>query len=481
MSTPPVYWHQGMFLRPHHFQAGDRYAADQLRRAGKFDVHYNWGVRFIKINPDALKNFRFEVDRLAARLLDGTLVVAESGTDLALDPLELKREMEQLVPGKTVDILLAVPKLKLGGANAGKPGELSVRFHVNAAHEPIEDENDGKTPCLLDTRRLNVRLMTTMDDTTGYEVIPIARIERSVKASGEPQIHEPYIPPVLACDGWEPLGTGVVGSVFNRVAGLAKQLAKTVKEQSIRFDSNNPEQRKIFERLRTLNEASAAFGVVAQADGVHPFLGYLELCRLVGKLAVFGKSATLPELPVYDHDDLGRCFYTVKRYLDDLLTEDFNQGYELRAFVGEGLKMRVKIDPDWLAPACQVLVGVESVLSTTDCVRLLTGRLNMKIGAQERVDTIFRDGLRGLDFVHDHKPPLVLPTSQSLTYFRVNRDVSKDEWFHINQTYNLAIRLNQSLIVGAMDGRHEVAIQADGKTTNLKFTLYVVLPSAQGS
>jgi len=481
MSTPPVYWHQGMFLRPHHFQAGDRYWADQLRRANKFDVHYNWGSRVVKINPDALKNFRFEIDRLAARLRDGTLVYAERGTDLALEPLELKGEMDKLSSGETLDVLLAVPMLQLGRANAGKAEDSSVRFHIDPAHEPIEDENDGKTPCLLDTRRLNVRLMTTRMDTTGYEAVPIARLERSVKASGEPQLHEWYIPPLLACDGWEALGQGVIGSVFNRVAGLAKQLARTVKDQNIRFDSNNPEQRKIFERLRALNESCAAFGVIAQADGIHPITAYLELCRLVGKLAVFGKSATLPELPVYDHDDLGHCFYKVKQFLDDLLTEDFNQGYELRAFVGDGLKMKVKIDPDWLAPACQVLVGVESVLSTTDCVRLLTGRLNMKIGAQERVDTIFRDGLRGLDFVHDHKPPPVLPASASLTYFRVNRDVSKDEWFHIQQTYNLAIRLNQSLIVGSMDGRQEVAIQADGKTTNLKFTLYVVLPAAQGS
>jgi type VI secretion system protein ImpJ len=477
MSTPPVYWHQGMFLRPHHFQAAERYFADQIRRSGKFDVHHNWGARIVQIDPAGLKNFRFEVERLAARMRDGTLVLVEKGTDHSLDPLDLKPAMEELGPGQTVDVLLAVPLLQLGRPNAGRPEDPSTRYHVDPAREPVEDENDGKTPCLVDHRRLNVRLFTSLQDTTGYDILPIVRLERSVKATGEPQIHEPYIPPVLACDGWAPLGVGVIGQVYNRVGGLVKQLSRTVKDQNIRFDSNNPDHRKMFERLRALNEGWAAFGVIANADGVHPFLGYLELCRLVGKLSVFGKSATLPDLPVYDHDDLGRCFFTVKRHLDDLLTEDFNLGYEVRPFVGEGLKMRVKIEPTWLAPACQVLVGVDSDLSATDCARLLSGKLNMKIGALERVDVIFKDGLRGVDFVHDHKPPSVLPAGP--TYFRINRDSSKDEWWHVNQSYNLAIRLNQTLILGSLDGKQAVTIQADGKTATLGFTLYVVLPAAQ--
>jgi type VI secretion system protein ImpJ len=486
MSTPPVYWHQGMFLRPHHFQAAERYWADQLRRSAKFDVHHDWGLRTVAIDLGALRNYRFEVDRLEARLRDGTLVRAEKGTDTELAPLDLKAVMEGLGPGQTVDVLLAVPQLQVGRPNAGGPGDPGVRFHVDAAREPVPDENTGQYPSLVETRRLNARLLTADQNTSGFETVPVARVERSSQVAAPPQIHPWYIPPVLACDGWPPLYEEVIGEVYNRVGGLVKQLAKQVRDQNIRFDSNAPEQRKIFERLRTLNEGYAAFGVIARAAGAHPFDGYLELCRLAGKLAVFGKNATLPDdLPAYDHDDLGRCFFTVKRYIDDLLTQDFSQGYEMRPFVGDGLRMRVQIEPAWLAPACHVLVGVESALNADDCAKLLTGRLNMKIGALERVDEIFRVGQKGLDFVHDHKPPPVLPgtagSGANLTYFRLNQTASREEWNAVAQTYNLAIRLNQTLLVGSMDGRSDVTIQAGGKTANMRFTLYVVLPSAQAS
>ena len=80
MSEPAVNWHEGMFLRPHHFQAAGRYLNDQLRQSGRWDVHYNWGLRAIDIDADALHNYQFVVHRLEARLRDGTIIrIPEDG------------------------------------------------------------------------------------------------------------------------------------------------------------------------------------------------------------------------------------------------------------------------------------------------------------------------------------------------------------------------------------------------------------------
>jgi len=68
MRTLPVHWHEGMFLRPHHFQAADRYWADQVRQGSRWDLNYNWGIRRIDIDLPALKNYRFVVNQLQARL-----------------------------------------------------------------------------------------------------------------------------------------------------------------------------------------------------------------------------------------------------------------------------------------------------------------------------------------------------------------------------------------------------------------------------
>ena len=34
MAKRPVHWSEGMFLKPHHFQASDRYARERLQGVG---------------------------------------------------------------------------------------------------------------------------------------------------------------------------------------------------------------------------------------------------------------------------------------------------------------------------------------------------------------------------------------------------------------------------------------------------------------
>lgn len=482
MSVPAVHWHEGMFLRPHHFQAADRYWADQVRANGRFDVHYNWGVRAIDIDPDALKNYRFEVHRLEARLRDGTVVAADR--DHPIPGLDLRPAFERLPLGDRLDIVLGVPVVQLGRENAAAAaGGGAVRYAIDAPREPVPDENTGQNPRLVQYRRLTPRLYTAGSaEADGQEVLTVARLERSVQVAAPPQLAPDYIPPALACDAWPALGDGVIGQVYNQVGTLVKQLAQRAESQQLSLYSNNPDDRKIVERLRALNEGYAAFGVVARAAGVHPFPAYLELCRLAGKLAVFGRSPALADdaLPPYDHDDLGGCFFAAKRLLDELLSYDFKTGYQERKFVGDGNRLRVGIEPAWLAPAAVVLVGVKSEgLKREACVRLLTGSLNMKIGAFERVDEVFLKGHKGLEFVPEAEPPRVLPpATDDMCYFKVKREASAVEWKAVADSYTLAIRMNDKLISGTIDGKHEVAIkQEGGKVTTLRFTLFVVPPA----
>ena len=135
---------------------------------------------------------------------------------------------------------------------------------------------------------------------------------------------------------------------------------------------------------------------MAHAQGVHPLTAYMELCRLVGKLAILGPNVEPPDdLPLYEHDNLGHCFHTVANYINELLGRGLDQmGYEDAEFIGSGLRMKVNMEPRWLAQGYQMFVGVECPLPADQVVRLLRGGLNMKIGSQDNVDDIFQRGLR---------------------------------------------------------------------------------------
>src|SRR5262245_30154326 len=93
MSIRAVHWHEGMFLRPHHFQTLHRHWLELNHRNERLDVSYFWGLRTIDLDPEALANYRFEVHALTARLRDGTVVAVPA--DGALSAVELKAVFEQ--------------------------------------------------------------------------------------------------------------------------------------------------------------------------------------------------------------------------------------------------------------------------------------------------------------------------------------------------------------------------------------------------
>ncbi len=93
MSTRAVHWYEGMFLRPHHFQAAYRHALALDQQSEKWDLHFNWGLRAIELDREALANYRFVVRSVKVRLRDGTLVTLPEDGDPPI--LDLKPALEQ--------------------------------------------------------------------------------------------------------------------------------------------------------------------------------------------------------------------------------------------------------------------------------------------------------------------------------------------------------------------------------------------------
>ncbi len=456
-----------MFLRPHHLQAAQRHLAQLQHTADQWDHPFSWGLRIFDLDRDALANHRLAVRGLRARMRDGTLISLPEDGELPV--LDLKAAL----PGEgAVTVFLGVPVLHLGRPNlvGARPGE--GRYVLDTLD--LEDENTGLHPQPIQVRRLNFQLLLSTQDHAGYEVVPLVSLEKSAGADPAPQVHAPYIPPLLACDAWPPLQVDLLQSVFDRVGRKIDRLAEQAASRGISLESHAQGDALIIAQLRCLNEAYALLNVLAFAPGVHPFTAYYELCRLVGQLAIFGDTRRPPDLPRYDHDDLGGCFYAVKKHLDFLLDRIVEPSYEQRPFQGAGLRMQVALEPKWLDSHYQMYVGVKSRLPDEEAKRLLErGGLDMKIGSSEQVDRIFKMGAVGLRFQHKPAPPRVLPAVQGLIYFEVSRGT--EEWQNVQRSLTLAIRMNETRIAGPMEGQRILTIKsAPGQTTTMEFTLYVV-------
>jgi type VI secretion system protein ImpJ len=469
MTERPVHWAEGMFLRPHHLQAAHRQLNDAAQTGMKWDLHYNWGLRTIAIDPDALGNHRLVIHSLRARLRDGTLIrVPEDGP---LPTLDLRPILER---NTSVIVYLALPVLRLGKTNVDRGEETEApRFRLET--QEVEDENDPRNLQRIQRRVLNLRVLAGDEDQAGFEVLELARVQKSAEADVRPQLDRNYIPPILGCDAWEPLQVGILQSIYDRIGQKIDILAGQARTRGIGIEGQGQDA-IIIGQLRQLNEAYAFLGVLDFAEGVHPLQAYLELCRLVGKLSIFGETLRPPPLPRYDHDDLGHCFYAVKRYLDMLLDRIVEPEYKVVPFVGHGLRMQVNLEPSWLEAAWELYVGVKSPLPAEECVALVTdtAQLDMKIGSAIRVDEIFVRGEAGLRFLYTAQPPRALPRDPALIYFQVDRGSQQAEWQNVARSLTLALRLNERRLEGSIEGQRTLTARLrSNKTAVLQFTLFV--------
>lgn len=470
MISRAVYWQEGMFLRPHHFQAAHRFLTDQSRRNHNFDVHYNWGLRSIELDLAALANHRLVVHALEARLRDGTPVVIPRDGPLASIDL---RPVLQGQEGREFLVYLAAPARSPGRRNISVDRHADFRYYQEALEH--EDENSGGNPQPVPVRVVNFQLLVGNQPQAGYEVLPIARLEKSGQADAAPHLDVSFIPPLLSCDAWKPLADGILRALYDRLDKKIDWLVEQMTTQGITFDRQAPGDALVLRQLQQLNEAVSVLGVLVWAAGVHPLTAFLELSRVAGQLAIFGATRRPPELPRYHHDNLGACFGALKSHLDAQLDIVVEPEYKERPFIGAGMRMQVGLEPAWLEPTWQMFIGVQSNLEAAQCVTLLTkaGQLDMKIGSSDRVEDLFRQGAAGLRFGAEQVPPPGLPKIPGQVYFQVVPDPKNPEWLNVKKSLMLALRLNENLIVGSVQNQRRITIKTAGRQIAMQFSLYV--------
>lgn len=470
MRNQPVHWSEGMFLRPHHFQAADRYWSETLDTAERWDHQYYYGVRRLELSPEAIANYQFQVNVCHARMRDGTLIVLDPGQ--GLDRVDLK---DAFTKEATVRVFLAVPRLSMGRANVGAGANADKHRYVEQ-NLAIQDESLGGNDQEIQLRTLNVRLLLSTQDLEGYELLPIAQLQRAGQREATPQLDVSYIPPVLAIDAWPPLGRDIVRAVYDIIGKKIEVLSQQVIHRGITLVSQEPGDLDRLLMLAQLNVAYTTLDVLTFAFGVHPFVAYREMARIVGQLSIFGPERRPPEIPHYDHDDLGRIFRYLKEQIELLLEQIRDYAYEQRFFEGEGKGMRVSLESKWLNTDWQWFVGVRrGNLSEKECLALLSpGELDWKLGSARQVDALFEYGAEGLHLTPLERAPRALPPSQDWVYFEVSRQNAA--WKDVLQTQTLAMRLKDILIVNRenLQGKRQIVVSARGRQSPLEFALFAV-------
>jgi len=446
-KTPEVHWSEGMFLRPHHLQIAERQRGEVLRQEVRRLQPFFWGILRIDIASDQLENFAFEVRDAEVKLKDGTSL--SLGSNLTLPSRSFKSELDQA--GGRMTVWLGIPSWRELEANAFDPGSKAGGQDRRWSVETVEvlDENTGTNSQPIDVRRANGRFFFGAESREGYECLPIALVERSGQGKNTPVLSAEFIPPVTELGAW-PVLENLCQSVTNRLEAKHRFLAGEIAEGKLTVDSEGTTGWQPILKIQILGSFLYLFQQLTRIPRVHPFTVYTEFCRLVGELSMFSGERQLPRVPLYDHDNLGPCFFEITHILEVLAEK-----IVASRFIKVDFKIRedllvADLAAEWLAPETEVYLLIESDYEEKD----IRSRIEvMKLGTISDIPLLKQRRLFGLDVEMLKRVPSGLPAREDYFYFSIEKD--GPYWSNV-------VRDRVIAIAGATDPK-------------MKFSLYIIL------
>lgn len=413
----PVIWSKGTFLQPQHLQTQDRYLESVLHFRQESLRFAPYGFRKLVFSKQALAAGLLAIEQASGLLADG-LAFDMPGCDAAPEakPLGAWFEPVQGAAPLAVELFLAVPSYRHGGANLGRPQlQKDGRYLVDTLM--VNDENSGLTQKPIQVARKNFRILTEYEIGEGMASVQLARVVKD--EAGQFAFDRIYVPPLLEIASNEHI-MGLARRTIELMAAKSANLAGMRRQKNWSLADFTAGDIANFWLLYTINSSLPLVRHAFESRHGHPEEFFAELVALAGALTTFSNDIAPADLPVYQHDDLGGCFRDLTGKLFRLLESTVPTN-----FVSIPLKM---MQPSIYAAA----LDDEKLLRNTRYYLALSGDVNEgeliqrtpllgKLCSATHIEHLVRNALPGVPLMHLPVPPSTIPVKLNFQYFALNQ------------------------------------------------------------
>lgn len=423
-----IYWHQGMFMQPQHFQLAERDEQFKVRPLFDAGVPHFWGVGRFELAEAVATNNTIEVRQAHLLFPDYSYVEFPGNAVISprvFDPASVGSE-------HPVTVYLGLKKMADQGrqvtlcADLDSAGSAATRYASIGTPASVPDLYSEGPDAPVHTLQHVVRVFfdSEMENLGGYELIPVAQLVRDGETI---RVSSTFIPPCYRLAGSREL-TYLLRDLRDDLAGRVRQLQELKSPREVQRGDADPGYSVFLLALRSLTRTCPYLFHLTENDQVHPWQIYGSLRQLVGELSVFSERINMfgededgtPGLPPYDHANLYACFSRVRGLISTLLNE-------------------ITVGPEFLAPLIArepgVYVGelprsffdrrnrfylvMRSESEGTNLVPAVLG--NARLASDEDLPGLIAHALPGLELIHMPVAPQGLPRRAGASYFRIEQ------------------------------------------------------------
>ncbi len=441
--SKPLFWHQGLFLQPQHFQMQDLHVQSLLAPIHRFLQPHFWGVGSMEIREAALTSMTFDLFGGEFVFPDGTYVTYPGNALFQARSFAAEWATDE----EALTVFLGLRKWNPAGGNVTvvpaleSPGEVSTRFVSTADSEAVKDLYESGPEAQMKRLHYVLRVFwsTEESDLNEYDLIPLAQLERDGK---EIVLSSKHIPPCLSLAGSARLEK-LVKQIRDQVGARTRLLEDAKSSRDLKTADLEMGDFVQILGLRTLSRYVPLLLHLTGAPDVHPWRVYALLRQLIGELSTFsdrlGADGLMQDdtrvVPLYDHRHLEVCFSTAQAVINFLLDEIALGGENIIRleredgfFVGD--MPESAFDPRF--GYCLILRTEEAPESVIDGL-LTVGKLS----SRRSIDDLTTRFISGVPLEHLPYPPPGVPRLAHALYFRI--DKNDGLWQEVQQTGAVAL------------------------------------------
>lgn len=439
----PLFWQQGQFLQPQHFQYMDQHHQSLFEPYQRNQIPYFWGISTLKMNKSSLNNKVCEFDNFQILFEDGSWINFPENAVVESRSFE----KDWVEAEKPFSIFIGVKRLNLTSPNVAIKQDvedissINIRYIASLNPDEIKDIHAGGGSGMVKTMKYHVKVFweSELESLGGYTFFKVAVL----KQEGEDvTLLEKFIPPSLTLSA-SPILKSYIQDMKDQLASRCHQLEEYKSPREMQKSGFEPGYMVYLMSLRTLNFHLPLLVHLVETPDVHPWTVYGMLRQLAGELSTFSDRVNaLGELrsgtkliPAYDHNNLFSCFSDIHRIISEMLNDiilgpehiirlEFTDELYVGELPPESFDSR---NDFYLVLRCS---GTSSEL-VNDIFNLV------KLSCKENIETLITRALQGLALSHCPVPPAGLPRRSNAYYFKIEK--SSSAWADLQTYRNIAL------------------------------------------
>ncbi|KQB55032.1 type VI secretion protein [Pseudomonas endophytica] len=312
MSSNPVIWHEGLFVKPQHFQQQARAAEAQLQQRLNCINDTLYGFSELELNPEYLSFGKIAIIRARGVMPDGSVfdIPNDQPPPPALD-----------IPDSSAvnQIVHLCLLLRSDGAVEVQWPDSYANSRYSAQRSEVHDTHSEEGDQVsMELAVPNLQMMLERNDRSAFTGIALGRI-LDKRPDGSLLMDEDFYPTSVSVQAVPPLKR-----YLGEIAGLMRERARAIAERIGSASQSGVADVTDFNLLQTLNRLYPLFQHLARRQHVHPEQLYIAFSQACGELVTFTDDGRLPlEYPAYQHDQLRKSLKplqdTLRRALGTVL------------------------------------------------------------------------------------------------------------------------------------------------------------------